>query len=124
VASDGSRPSAGGAGPSVGAARDDGDTVWLAGEHDLATAPRLRNALNAVTRDGVDAVVDLSGTTFPDATTIGVLAEAGERLAAHAGRLVLRRPTPLARRVLTIRGIDFGRSPDGGSGHGRHEAPR
>jgi anti-sigma B factor antagonist len=124
MASDGGAPSAGGPDPLVRVAGDDGVTVvWVAGEHDLATTSVLRTAL-ASTDDGNDSdmVVDLSGVTFIDASIVRVLEEARARMDGGSARLVLRDPSPLVRRVLTLCAIEFEGAPDGGGDHVRQEA--
>jgi anti-sigma B factor antagonist len=51
-------------------------TVRCAGELDLASSPRMRDALLASLRDGVGGLVaDLSSTTFCDSTVFSVLVE-------------------------------------------------
>jgi anti-anti-sigma factor len=123
MASDGSAPSAGWLGPVVRIAREDGATVvWLAGEHDIATVAALREELVAATADGADVVVDLSGATFIDASIVRVLEEARARMDGGSARLVLRDPSPLVRRVLTLCAIEFEGAPDGGGDHVRQEA--
>jgi anti-anti-sigma regulatory factor len=100
MASDGSASSAARSGPVVRVASEDGTTVvWLPGEHDIATAAALREELAAVTADGADVVVDLSWATLIDASIVGVLRQASQRLGAGSARPVLRDPSHLARRV-------------------------
>jgi anti-sigma B factor antagonist len=64
--------------------------VELVGEFDLYTGSRFeRVVLAAMGRGATDIVVDLSGVTFIDSTTIGVLMRTRQRLAALRGRLLL-----------------------------------
>ncbi|MGY6500038.1 MAG: diguanylate cyclase domain-containing protein [Acidimicrobiales bacterium] len=96
--------------PQVGAdfvAQVAGDTVLTcSGELDPTTAPRLRYALDRVLMvPARRVVVDLDGVTFLDASTIGELVRACEVSRTTGGRLVLRSPTPLGRRVLEHVGL-------------------
>lgn len=81
-------------------------TVWLVtltGEHDMATAPQLQEALAEIERHGTDVIVDLSGTTFVDSTIVGVLVQHngdGERIS------VVAPPGGVPRRVLDIVRLD------------------
>ena len=123
MVSDGHPPSPDGSEPVIRVTSDDGATVvWLAGEHDIATAPWLRRELLAVTAVGADVVVDLSGATFIDASTVRVLSEARARMNGGSAHLVVRDPAPLPRRVLTICAVEFESTPDGGGDHGRQKA--
>lgn len=62
--------------------------VWVTGEIDIATAPRLRRALERAAPDSSGRViVDLSEVTFMDCSGLGPLLEAEARL---GGQLSLR----------------------------------
>ena len=75
--------------------------VRVAGEVDLATAPKLREALVALSDDGVYVIeVDLSRATFMDSTALAVLVAALRRCQHGGGRLVLSDPSPIARKLL------------------------
>src|SRR6185437_11748272 len=52
--------------------------VTLQGEHDLSTAPVLRDQLEAVFRSSTGVVVDLSTTPFIDSSIIAVLVDANQ----------------------------------------------
>ena len=93
-------------GPTVFLSYDQERTiVWLAGEHDIASAWRVRNTLGrAIARDDADLVVDLSETDFMDASTIGTLVRARNLLLAQNRTLTIRAPSRSARRVLDIVG--------------------
>ena len=83
----------------------DGTVLRLAGELDLATADQLRARLAdaaAVRR----VVVDLAGLDFLDVAGLNTLLEANRNLAAHGGRLLLRRPRPMVLRMLGLLGLD------------------
>jgi anti-sigma B factor antagonist len=77
--------------------------IRVFGEIDLVTAPVLQRHLDAVIDSPRRAVViDLAETTFLDARGIGVLVNARKRIGAAGGRLVIRRPPALVRRILEI----------------------
>lgn len=101
--------------PSVTVARrgsmsDDRDAdctiVWLHGEHDIATKVAVVVTIaRAAQRDDADLLVDLSEVTFMDASTIGALVGSRNRLRARSQSLLLRSPSPRARRVLDLCGL-------------------
>lgn len=76
------------------------------GELDIATAPLVRSALGAVcARFPLRVEIDLSGVTFMDSCGLAVLDDA--RRSTPAGRvLALRDPSPSARRILALTGLD------------------
>ncbi len=81
--------------------------VTASGEVDIASAPRLRDALfDAVLDADGDVVVDLTAVTFMDSTGLGVLANAYKRLGSHGRRLVVKSPTKKVRRVLEVCRLD------------------
>lgn len=53
--------------------------VALSGEHDIYTAPSLRERIYAVVEDGKAVVVDLTDTKFIDSSVLGVLLGARRR---------------------------------------------
>jgi len=70
-------------------------TLSAAGEIDVATAPKLRERLDAtVDRGPALVVVDLSAVTFIDSTGLGVLIGTSKRIedAGGAMRLVVSEP--------------------------------
>lgn len=80
-------------------------TVRLRGELDLATAGELRSCLAPVIGSQpppVKVVLDLEAVTFLDASGIAALLTARRALDAHGGRLVLRSPSRLVRRVMRV----------------------
>jgi anti-sigma B factor antagonist len=84
-----------------------GSRVQLRGELDLTTAPQLERLLDQLRRDGHHQItLDLSGLEFLCAAGLAVLLHADQALRAAGGRLVLTRPTRLARRMLAITGLD------------------
>jgi anti-sigma B factor antagonist len=81
--------------------------VVAEGELDLYTSPRLREILT----ERIDAgtrhlVIDLARVTFVDSTALGVMVSALKRVKAEGGALELRSPTPSARKVLEITGLN------------------
>lgn len=80
--------------------------VWLRGEHDIATLAQLSVTITYATRlDDGDLVVDLSGVTFMDASTIGTLVVARDGLRVRSRSLSVRAPSPRARRLLNLCGL-------------------
>jgi anti-anti-sigma factor len=82
--------------------------VELHGEHDISTSERLSSTLEDATRvdGGADVVVDLSDVSFMDASTIGALVVARNRLLALSRSLTVRAPSSAARRLLDLCGLD------------------
>ena len=68
----------------------DGYLLVLEGELDLHSGPQLeRRVLEALGRGASTIVIDLSGVSFVDSTTIGILMRARKRLAPLRGRLLV-----------------------------------
>jgi anti-sigma B factor antagonist len=92
----------------------DRTVVWVRGEHDLATRDAL---VAAISRAGhlehADLLVDLSGLTFMDASTIGAIVGSANRLRSASQSLALRSPSPSARRVLELCGLTHCMHPAG-----------
>ena len=79
--------------------------VHLDGELDLATAPQLVEAVDALlaSRPPLQRlVVDLGGLAFVDVVGLDVLLRAQQRVAAGGGSVVVRRPSALVRRVVEL----------------------
>lgn len=74
--------------------------VRLTGELDAATSADLRGTLIALA--GKDLEVDIEALRFIDASGLGALAHAAVACRLGGHRLVVRRPSPLARRLLQI----------------------
>jgi len=55
----------------------------IKGEHDLSTAPVLRQQLHSLIAEGVPIVVDLSSATFVDSSILGVILDARRRAEAE-----------------------------------------
>ena len=80
----------------------EGVVVRVAGEVDIVTAPLLQRHLDAAIATGRPVVVDLSETTFLDARGVAALVSARKHMHRAGGRLAVRRPPPLVRRVLEL----------------------
>jgi anti-sigma B factor antagonist len=88
-------------------ARDSVVLLSIHGDADLHVAPQLRDRLTREIDDGAKAVVlDLSGATFVDSMTLGVLLGAMKRLRAGGGRLRLVVPQTELRRIFEITLLD------------------
>jgi anti-anti-sigma factor len=81
--------------------------IDLEGEFDLHTAPQFeRRALEALGRGAEEIVVDLSGVSFIDSTTLGILMRTRKRLAPLRGRLLLVCSDKNILRLLEITALD------------------
>jgi anti-sigma B factor antagonist len=77
------------------------------GQADLHTAPALRERLSEAIESGAKVVVvDLSGVTFVDSMTLGVLLGAVKRLRQRGGELRIIVDDPHVRRVFEITLLD------------------
>jgi anti-sigma B factor antagonist len=83
-----------------------GSLVAIAGELDIATVPRLRDALasEAVVRAHV-VVVDLTGVTFMDSTGLSVLVTFQADADARRQGLAIACPEGAARLLLDVTGV-------------------
>ena len=90
-------------------------SLWVSGELDLATAPLLERALEGEIESGMDVTFDVDGLRFMDAAGLGVLVRV-RRSIGQRGRVLLRDPVPIVRRVLSLTGLDgaegFDQSPN------------
>jgi len=82
---------------------DRGAVVWVSGEIDIATAPKLDECLR---KQGWPLTVEFSGVTFMDSSGVSVLATAAKRAARQGGELVLRGVRARERKVLEITRMD------------------
>ena len=88
--------------------RRDTAVMVVTGDLDLMTRPVLAERLAAVLGGQPRRlVVDLAGAGFMDCGSARLLAGAGQFL-PPGGQLVLRRPSPVARRVFELTGYDAG----------------
>jgi len=78
----------------------------LAGEIDLATAPRFEHCLRQfIATTEHDVEVDASRLTFVDSTGVAVLAAITRTLGGTGRQLVIRRAPPFLSRLLDITGM-------------------
>ncbi len=88
--------------------RSEGATIiYVQGEIDIATAERLRDAIEPHMGPSQTITLDLSGVEFMDSSCVRVLVQARGALTADGGSLVLRNPSTVAHRLLTLTGIEF-----------------
>ena len=81
--------------------------IALSGEVDLYTAPEFKQQLlDAIAKGAKDVVVDLSGTTFIDSTTLGVLVGGVKRLRTNDGELSLVCSDRNITKIFEITGLD------------------
>jgi anti-sigma B factor antagonist len=89
-------------------AADDVVVVVVEGEHDIYTAPTLRERLDEAIGRGDAVVVDLTGATFVDSSVLGALLDARRRaLDAGQGFVVCigDEVEPGVQRILDITGL-------------------
>src|SRR3954451_8304377 len=87
---------------------DDVVVVVVEGEHDIYTAPTLRERLEEALARGGGIVVDLTGATFVDSSVLGALLDARRRaIEAGQGYVVCVGDTvePGVQRILDITGL-------------------
>lgn len=87
-------------------ATDDATVIFVRGEIDIATAGRLRDAIEPHMGPAQTIVLDLSGVEFMDSSALHVLIQARTTLTADRGSLILRNPSRAAHRVLTVGGAN------------------
>jgi anti-sigma B factor antagonist len=81
--------------------------ISLAGEVDLYTAPEFKQRLlDVIGQGGKQVVVDFSGTTFIDSTTLGVLVGGVKRLRTNGGQLSLVCSDRNITKIFEITGLD------------------
>jgi anti-anti-sigma factor len=77
------------------------------GEIDLHTAVLLSKHIARLVEDGADpVVVDMAEITFLDSSGIEALVRAQDAMGQRPEALVLRRPSPIVRRVLAMAGVE------------------
>ena len=80
--------------------------VWVRGDHDSTTKIDLAVAIaRAAQLDDADVLLDLSCVTFMDASIVGAIVAARNRLHWRAQALEIRAPAPAARRILDLCGL-------------------
>lgn len=80
--------------------------VALSGELDIATAEAVRHAVAPLLHDADELVVDATELVFADATGLSVLLGPARELKARNGRLVIRTPTRIVRRVINLLALE------------------
>jgi anti-sigma B factor antagonist len=81
--------------------------VSLKGEVDLYTAPEFKQQLLDVIAQGAhEVIVDFTGTTFIDSTTLGVLVGGVKRLRPAGGQLSLVCSDRNITKIFEITGLD------------------
>jgi len=83
---------------------DEATIIKVRGEIDMATAGRLRDAIEPHMGPKQTIVLDLSEVEFMDSSALKVLVQARGRLTEDGGSLVLRNPSRSAHRLLTVAG--------------------
>ena len=78
-----------------------GPVVWVSGELDIATAPRLRDCLDDC--NGQRVTVDFSGVTFLDASGLAVVTR--RHLEVGPDSQVLRGVQPAQMKIFEIAGL-------------------
>ncbi len=77
--------------------------LTLVGEHDISTVATLTHELARVIGEAdTNPVLDLSGVTFMDVSIVNVLLRTNLDLRRASRELVLRAPSPNARRLLDL----------------------
>ncbi len=80
----------------------------LRGEHDLYTAPPLREGITSLLDEGAPVVVDLTAATFIDSSILGVLLGGLRRAREGGGSFVLvlaADAEPTVRRIFEVTGL-------------------
>lgn len=77
--------------------------IYLRGELDIATAPRLRERLDVVIGTAQTVTLDMAEVTFIDASAMGILASAGAR---SPGGLQVRGASAFITKVFNLVGLD------------------
>ena len=79
--------------------------VYVRGELDVDTDPRLRGRLAGLVNMGArDIVIDLTDVSFLGVEAVRVLIDAHQWLAERGGRLTLSSPSRMARRLFELTG--------------------
>jgi anti-sigma B factor antagonist len=79
----------------------EGRTIRLHGDLDLASAPGFDRAVAPLTDLPGDIVIEMDGVDFLDSSGLRSVFDLAKAIEGR-GRVVVRRPTPQARRVLEL----------------------
>jgi anti-sigma B factor antagonist len=84
------------------------EVIMISGEHDLNTAPDLRQKLSAAIRARTSIVVDLSAAAFVDSSILGALLDARHQAADQelGFAVALSGGAQSVERVLEVTGLD------------------
>jgi stage II sporulation protein AA (anti-sigma F factor antagonist) len=83
------------------------ETLYVAGELDVASAPALEHAVaHALDGQGAEFRLDLSALTFMDSSGARGLLHMHDRVEALGRELIIVSPTRAVRRVLDLMGLD------------------
>ena len=77
----------------------------LVGALDLSTVGRFEGAFDGMLADG-DVIFDLSRLTFVDVVGLHALVRVGRAVRERGGHLILRRPCPTLRTLISVLGED------------------
>lgn len=81
--------------------------IAVTGEADLHTAPALKARMaDAIDSGKRQVVVDLSGATLVDSTTLGVLVGGERQLSEEGGRVIVVCPDEAIRKTFEVTGLD------------------
>lgn len=83
----------------------DGDGFALAGTLDLGTAEDARRSIEPAWRPGAEITLDLTRLEFMDSTGLNLIVETLRAL-GDDGRLVVRVPRGIVRRILRVSGLE------------------
>lgn len=82
-------------------------TLGLTGELDIATVPRVEQAIDALLSAGVESVtIDLSGVGFVDSSGLRLFIVLDQRASADGWTLALTRPSRQALTVFRVSGVE------------------
>lgn len=80
--------------------------LFVSGELDLATAPRLEEAVVRICRDPTSAItIDLTGVTFMDSSGLHAVLNAQQLCREHRRDFLLAPPEGQAKRLFEVTGV-------------------
>jgi anti-sigma B factor antagonist len=85
---------------------NDGACFAVAGEVDVETAPRMRDALLETIAEEEAVILDLGSVTFMDSTGLSAMVAVGQAAKANGVALRLREVPPRVMKLLTLTGLD------------------
>ena len=81
--------------------------IHVHGEIDVATCERLRDAIDAHTYPSQSITLDISDVSFMDSSCLNLFAQTHRTFAEDGGSLILRNPTEMATRLLSLTGLEY-----------------